>query len=234
MQVADCTAGERSGRRTRDGARPARARSQPATLGSRSTTAPTLSAEAGQFLQRRLSVPSRLLGEPGPDPAQLQALVELAVRVPDHGRLTPWRFVRVAGAARQALGERLVAIALTRDPHADAASLDKDRNRFSHAPVVLAVVASIVRGHKVPEQEQLLSAGLAAYNLLLGAQALGFGAQWLTGWAAYDAAVGALFGLAANESIVAFVHIGTPAGPPGERPRPQASTLLSDLKLPTT
>lgn len=192
-----------------------------------------MSAEAWEFLQHRLSVPSRLLGEPGPDPSQLQALLELAVRVPDHGRLTPWRFVRVAGPARQALGERLVAIALTRDPHADAATLEKDRQRFSHAPVVLAVIASIVRGHKVPEQEQLLSAGLAAYNLLLGAQALGFGAQWLTGWAAYDAAVGALFGLATNESIVAFVHIGTPSEPASERLRPDAASRIRDLDLPT-
>ncbi len=191
-----------------------------------------MSTEAWEFLQRRLSVASRLLSEPGPDPVQLQALLELAVRVPDHGRLTPWRFVRVAGAVRQALGERLVAIALTRDPQADAATLDKDRQRFTHAPLVLAVVASIVRGHKVPEREQLLSAGLAAYNLLLGAQALGFGAQWLTGWAAYDAAVGALFGLAPNESIVAFVHIGTPRESAAERARPAAASLLSDLSLP--
>jgi len=190
-----------------------------------------MSAQAWEFLQQRRSVPSRLLGEPGPDPAQLQALLELAVHVPDHGRLTPWRFVRVAGAARIALGEKLAAIALTRDPQADAATLDKDRKRFSQAPVVLAVVSSIVRGHKIPEQEQLLSAGLAAYNLLLGAHALGFGAQWLTGWVAYDAAVGALFGLAANESIVAFVHIGTPREPATERARPAVASLLSDLNL---
>jgi nitroreductase len=181
-----------------------------------------------EFLNRRLSVPSRLLGEPGPDDATVNALITLAARVPDHGRLAPWRFIRVAGEARHALGERLAALTRARDPEASAAALDKDRGRFSRAPLVIIVVARLTPGHKVPEQEQLLSAGLAAYNLLLGAEALGFGAQWLTGWPAYDAEVAEMLGLAANERIVAFVHIGTPTGPGIERPRPSASELLAD------
>ena len=180
------------------------------------------------FLNRRLSVPSRLLGEPGPDDATVDALITLAARVPDHGRLAPWRFIRVAGDARHALGERLAALTKARDPDAPAATLDKDRGRFNRAPLVIIVVARLTPGHKVPEQEQLLSAGLAAYNLLLGAEALGFGAQWLTGWPAYDAEVDAMLGLAANERVVAFIHIGTPTGPGIERPRPSASELLAD------
>lgn len=182
------------------------------------------------FLNRRLSVPSRLLGEPGPDDAAVEALVRLAARVPDHGRLAPWRFIRVAGEAREALGERLAALTKARDPDAPEAALEKDRGRFSRAPLVLVVVARLVPGHKVPEQEQLLSAGLAAYNLLLGAEALGFGAQWLTGWPAYDAEVATLLGLGANERVVAFVHVGTPTGPGVERPRPEPSELLSDWR----
>jgi nitroreductase len=180
------------------------------------------------FLNRRLSVPSRLLGEPSPDDATVEALITLAARVPDHGRLAPWRFIRVADDARHVLGERLAALTKARDPEAPAAALDKDRGRFNRAPLVIIVVARLTPGHKVPEQEQLLSAGLAAYNLLLGAEALGFGAQWLTGWPAYDAEVDAMLGLAANERIVAFIHIGTPTGPGVERPRPGASELLAD------
>jgi nitroreductase len=184
------------------------------------------------FLQRRLSVPSRQLGPPGPDAAQLDALLALAVRVPDHGRLTPWRFIRIAGDTRRAFGMRLADLMLARDPAADPAKVDKERNRYDAAPLVLAVVATITPNHKIPEQEQLLSAGLAAYNLLLGAQAMGFGAQWLTGWAAYDAEVGGWFGLAAHERIVALVHIGTPHEPAAERPRADAAARLSDLALP--
>jgi nitroreductase len=183
------------------------------------------------FLQHRVSVPSKALGEPGPDATQLKILLDLAVRVPDHGRLTPWRFIRIAGAQRAAFGTRLADLMLARDPAADPAKVDKERHRYAHAPLVLAVVASLTAGHKVPEQEQLLSAGLVAYNLLLGAQALGFGAQWLTGFAAYDAEVARWFGLAAHERIVAFVHIGTPREPGAERARPDALARLSDLAL---
>ena len=185
---------------------------------------------AMQFLQQRLSVPSRQLGEPGPDQAQIDRLLRLAVRVPDHGRLTPWRFVRIAGDARLRLGERLAALASERDPQAPAAAIEKDRNRFSYAPLVLAVVARITHNHKVPEQEQLLSAGCACYNLLLGAQAMGFGAQWLTGWAAYDAEVARWFGLGEDERIVGFVHIGTAREPAAERQRPDAPALLSEYQ----
>jgi nitroreductase len=192
-----------------------------------------MTSPALAFLQRRLSVPSKNLGEPGPDDTQLKTLLDLAVRVPDHGRLTPWRFIRIAGAQRAAFGRRLADLMLARDPAADPAKVDKERYRYDHAPLVLAVVACLTPGHKVPEQEQLLSAGLAAYNLLLGAQALGFGAQWLTGWAAYDAEVAGWLGVGTNERVVAFVHIGTPREPGVERARPEHATRLSDLELPT-
>lgn len=175
-------------------------------------------------LLQRLSVPSRLLGEPGPDEAQLHTLLSAAVRVPDHGKLTPWRFVRIRGTARRALGEVLAERQRERDPQCNPAVIEKDRQRFDHAPLILAVVASITREHKVPEQEQLLSAGCSCFSLLLAAQALGFGAQWLTGWAAYDPVVAARLGLGANEGIVGFIHIGTPreAAPDHARPDPMA------------
>jgi nitroreductase len=150
------------------------------------------------------------------------------VRVPDHGKLVPWRFVRIAGPARAALGERLVALQNARGVD-DPAVIEKDRHRFSHAPLVLAVIGRILPDHKIPEQEQLLSGGCVCFNLLLGAQALGFGAQWLTGWPAYDAAVGALLGLKEHERVIGFIHIGTPREAAPERQRPDPMALLSEL-----
>jgi len=191
---------------------------------------PTPNPHALQALLQRLSVPSRLLGEPGPDEAQVHTLLTAAVRVPDHGKLTPWRFIRIRGDERRKLGDVLAARQLERDPSAAPAVVEKDRQRFDHAPLVLAVVATLVPGHKVPEQEQLLSAGCSCFSLLQAAQALGFGAQWLTGWAAYDAVVAARLGLVGHERLVGFVHIGTPREPAPERPRPDPLSLLSDWK----
>lgn len=179
-------------------------------------------------LRQRRSIPSRLLGEPGPSPEQLSAMLVQAVRVPDHGKLAPWRFLRIQGPSRHVLGELLVARSLERDPAAPAAALEKDRLRFSHAPLVLAVIGRPTAGHKVPEQEQLLSGGAVCFALLQAAQALGFGAQWLTGWAAYDPVVRARLGLAGSETVLGFIHIGTATEAAPERQRPDPAGLLSD------
>jgi nitroreductase len=173
------------------------------------------------FLNSRRSTPARGLGEPGPSPTQIDILLTAAVRVPDHGKLTPWRLLLIRGDARRQLGENLAQIHQRKDPLVAAGQLQKDRERYTFAPLIIAVIARIDAEHpKVPAQEQLLSAGCVAYNLLLGAQALGFGAQWLTGWAAYDAEVAALLGLGANERVISFVHIGTPRENAAERGRP--------------
>ena len=181
-----------------------------------------------EFLRRRRSVPSRLLGEPGPTPAQVTALLAEVVRVPDHGKLAPWRFLSIQGTARHALGDLLAARALERVPMAAPAAVEKDRQRFSHAPLVLAVIARLTPGHKVPEREQLLSGGAVCFALLQGAQALGFGAQWLTGWAAYDPVVLARLGVGADEAVLGFVHIGTASADAPERQRPDPRALLSE------
>lgn len=182
------------------------------------------------FLLARRSVPARQLREPGPDDAQLAALLDAAIRVPDHGRLVPWRLLLIRGDARARLGERLAAIQARRQPDAPPAVIDKNRQRFGGgAPLIIAVAARLDPGHaKIPAQERLLSAGCVAYNLLLGAQALGFGAQWLTGWAAYDREVADVLGLDAPESVLAFIHIGTPAEAAPERVRPARSDVVSD------
>jgi len=181
-----------------------------------------------QALDERRSTPSRQLGEPGPDEATLLQMLRSAVRVPDHGKLVPFRFLRITGAARDALGEFLAARTRERDPGAPQAALDKDRQRFSFAPLVITVIARLQPGHKVPEQEQLLTAGCVCFALLQAAQAYGFGAQWLTAWMAYDPEVAAHLGLDAHERVVGFIHIGTPRLAAPERERPDPAALLED------
>ena len=184
------------------------------------------------LLNSRHSMPARQLGEPGPSPDQLQQLLAAAIRVPDHGKLMPFRLLLIRGTERIALGERLAELHRRKEPDVAESALTKDRERYTFAPLIVAVIARIDAQHaKIPAQEQLLSAGCVAYNLLLGAQALGFAAQWLTGWAAYDADAAILFGLAAHEHIVAFVHIGTAREEAPERTRPVLAELLSEWHL---
>src|SRR6476620_12514160 len=152
-------------------------------------------------LDARRSTPSRQLGAPGPDQTTLARMLQSAVRVPDHGKRVPFRFLRIAGDARLALGEALVARALERDRDSSEAVLDKDRHRFSHAPVVVAVIARLGPDEKIPESERFSCASCVCFALLQAAQACGFGAHWLTGWPAYDPAIAQVFGLAEDEHV---------------------------------
>ena len=182
-------------------------------------------------LTRRLSVPSRQLGEPGPSDVQLDELLRAAIRVPDHGKLVPWRLLLIRGDARRKLGATLAELHLRNEPEAPPSAIEKDRERYNYAPLIVAVIARIEENHpKIPAQEQLLSAGCVAYNLLIGAQALGFGAQWLTGWSAYDRDAALLLGLADNERVIAYVHIGTARESAPERNRPALESLVSEWK----
>jgi nitroreductase len=191
----------------------------------------TPSCDALAALDARRSVPSRQLGAPGPTPEQLLRMLASAVRVPDHGKLVPWRFLSIEGDARLRLGEFLVERAREIDAQAPAAAVEKDRLRFSFAPTIVAVIAHPTPGHKVPEIEQLLSGGAVCFALLQAAQALGFGAQWLTGWAAYDDRVRARLGVGDGERVLGFIHIGTAREPAPERVRPDPASLLGDLRL---
>jgi nitroreductase len=179
-------------------------------------------------LNARRSVPAKQLTTPAPDDATLERMLRAAVRVPDHGKRTPWRFLRIAGSARQALGDSLAARALERDPAAGAAMIDKDRLRFAHAPLVVAVIARLGPDEKIPESERFSSASCVCFALLQAAQACGFGAQWLTGWPAYDETILRLLGLGPDERIAGFIHIGTPKMEVPERERPDPRELLTD------
>ena len=187
-----------------------------------------LDSPALHALDARRSVPALQLGAPGPDPATLQRMLASAVRVPDHGKRVPFRFLRIAGEARHSLGDFLARRSRERDPTASDAQVDTDRQRFSHAPLIITVIASPTPSPKVPEQEQLMTAACVCFALLQAAQALGFGAQWLTAWMAFDPAVHAHLGLAEHERIAGFIHIGTPLIEVPERERPDPAALLQD------
>lgn len=177
------------------------------------------------FLLERCSVPARQLESPGPDAEELEHLLTAAIRVPDHGKLTPWRMIVLQGPAKLEFGQRMLELAIARDPELPPARREKESRRYTFAPLVIAVIAHVQEG-RIPKQEQVLSAGCVAHNLLLGAQAMGYGAQWLTGWAAYDRDAAHLLGLAGNESVVGFVHIGTPALDVPMRDRPPLDDIV--------
>jgi nitroreductase len=179
------------------------------------------------YLLSRRSVGIAFLKEPGPDAAELEQILTIGTRVPDHGKITPWRLVLIEGEARQQAGERLAEIAARNNPDLDAASLDIERQRFLPAPLTIGVISSPQDHPKVPEFEQLLSAGNVAFNLLHAAQALGFGASWVTRWYAFDAEAGAMLGARPGERFVGFVHIGTPTAVIEDRPRPALSDIVS-------
>ncbi|GAB2511046.1 nitroreductase family protein [Lysobacter humi (ex Lee et al. 2017)] len=179
-------------------------------------------------LDARRSVPAMQLCDPGPDDAALLRMLRSAVRVPDHGKRVPWRFVRIQGAARAALGERLAARSRERDPAASDAVIEKDRQRFLHAPVVVAVLARQGEDPKIPASERLLSAGCVCFALLQAAQALGYGACWYTGWAAYDDGIRRTLRVADDEVVAGYIHIGTIRQRAPERDRPDPAALLTD------
>lgn len=179
-------------------------------------------------LDARRSVPAMQLRDPGPDPGQVLRMLSSAVRVPDHGKRVPWRFIRIQGEARRALGERLAARTCERDPEASDAVVEKDRQRFLHAPLILTVVADQGDDAKIPASERLLSAGCVCFALLQAAQALGYGATWLTGWAAYDPQIRRTLGVKDTEVVAGFIHIGSIAQAVPERDRPDPSLLITD------
>ncbi len=181
--------------------------------------------EAMEALLSRSSVPAKLLGEPAPAGDDLDDILSAAVRAPDHGGMQPWRFILVRGAARHRLGEVFVEALLKRQPDADADAIEKERNRPLRSPLIIVICAALKADDpKVPEIEQILSAGAAAQNMLNAAHAKGYGAILLTGANAYDPHVAQALGLKPSERIVCFAYLGTPIKKlsPKRRPDPRA------------
>jgi nitroreductase len=180
------------------------------------------SPETLELLTRRRSTAAINLGEPGPSEQQIEHLLGIAGRVPDHGKLAPWRFILFDGEARASFGNILGKIYSATTPEATAEQIRCEQERFVRAPLVIAVISSVLERHKVPVWEQELSAGAVCQNLLIAASAMGFAAQWLTEWYAYDPDVKDLMGLRSGERIAGFVYIGTASEQPVERNRGRA------------
>jgi nitroreductase len=178
------------------------------------------------YLATRRSGRPREMVAPGPSEAELEEIVALAMRTPDHGKLAPWRFVTVAKDQRQAFAALLMRALDENDPQANAAHRAKALE-FAHSGEALVVMLSApVAGHKIAVWEQELSAGAAAMNLLHAANAHGYVGGWLTGWAAYDPTVRAAFAQGPDERITGFFFIGSPGRPLEERPRPDPARIV--------
>jgi nitroreductase len=169
-----------------------------------------------------------MLGEPGPSREQLDTILTAAVRVPDHKKLEPWRFIVFEGDARAAFGRILLKACLTVDKQApSAARLEMERTRLLRAPTVVAVISRVTPDAAAPEWEQILSCGAACFNLCLAANALGFATSWVTEWYSYSADVRAGLKLAPNERIAGFIYIGTAKEQQPDRDRPQLAKIVT-------
>jgi len=183
--------------------------------------------DAIDLLKTRRSIKPREMSGPGPSPAELETILTIGARVPDHGKLTPWRFVIFEGDGRVRAGDVIARVFARNNPQATPAELDVEKRRLTDAPLVIAVV-SFTRPHpKVPAWEQELSAGASAMNIVTAASALGYGANWLTGWFAFDRDVLEGLGLKPDEKLAGFIHIGNVSKPSEDRPRPALSEIVT-------
>jgi len=183
--------------------------------------------DAIELLKTRRSVKPREMSGPGPSPAELETILTIGARVPDHGKLAPWRFIIFEGDARQRAGEVIAKVFARKNPGAAAADVETERKRLTDAPLVIGIVSFTKPHPKVPAFEQELSAGASVMNIVTAATALGYGACWLTGWFAFDRDVLDGLGLKPDEKLAGFVHIGKPTRPSEDRPRPVLSEIVT-------
>ena len=184
------------------------------------------------FMLARSSAPISELHAPAPSDAEIETILRIASRVPDHGRLAPWRFILYRGEARVRIGEMLADLAERREGPLPESRRQQELSRFARAPLVIGVVSSPKESPKIPQWEMFLSGGAAAMNLMIAANALGYGTNMITNWYSGTEEGRALLGLAPHEQVIGFVHIGTHEGPGFERPRPDVSTLYADYSGP--
>lgn len=180
-----------------------------------------------ELLLTRRSVAPRLLSAPSPTPDEVRTLLTIASRVPDHGRVIPWRFIVITPEGGARLGELIASTFLTDHPDALPATIEAERGRLLRAPLVIVIVSSPHDSPKAPELEQILSAGAAGMSLLIAANAMGYGANWHTEWYAYNRIILSELGLKDDERIAGFVHIGTAIERPGDRARPMLDEIVT-------
>ncbi|WP_114356601.1 MULTISPECIES: nitroreductase family protein [Rhodopseudomonas] len=180
-----------------------------------------------EFFKTRRSVKPREMTGPGPSPDELETILTIGARVPDHGKIAPWRFIVFEGDARARAGEVIAEVFARKHPEATAAEIAAEKARLCEAPLVIAVVSSPKPHPKVPVWEQELSAGASCMNIVSAATALGYGANWLTGWIAFDPEVLSRLGLRGDEKLAGFIHIGTRPKDIEDRPRPTLNEIVT-------
>jgi nitroreductase len=183
--------------------------------------------DAIELLKTRRSVKPREMTGPGPSPAELDTILTIGARVPDHGKLAPWRFILFEGDARIRAGEIIASVFAKKNPQASTADIEVEKKRLTDAPLVIGIVSFTKPHPKVPAWEQELSAGASAMNIVTAATALGYGACWLTGWFAFDRDVLDGLGLKADEKLAGLIHIGKPTKSNDDRPRPDLSAIVT-------
>lgn len=179
------------------------------------------------YLETRRSIPAFQMTEPGPSRAEIEDMLKLASRVPDHGKLAPWRFIVYSGAVRERMSLELADIAMANKPDMAEDMIAVEKTRLTRAPVVIAVVSRAAPHVKIPEWEQVLSAGAVCLNLVMAANALGYASNWLTEWFAFDERAYRVLGISGDEKVAGFIHIGTPKMHSGERPRPELADIVT-------
>ena len=180
-----------------------------------------------EYLKTRRSVTLPNLAAPGPNADQLKELLQIGARVPDHGKLAPWRFVIFEGEAREQAGDKLAEIFTKQNPEAKERAIEAERNQFLPAPLTIGVVCAAKEHPKIPIIEQQLAAGCACFNLVHGANALGFKAHWVTRWFAFNPEAAQALGAGEGEFFAGFVHVGTPTIEMEDRVRPDLDEIVS-------
>ncbi|TYC56391.1 nitroreductase [Rhodobacterales bacterium] len=186
------------------------------------------SPETLEFLRTRRSHPSVTMTGPGPDKAEIEDILTIAARVPDHGKLAPWRFILYPASEGKRIGEALTALHERKHGPLEGEMRTKELTRFTRAPVIIGVLSTAADHPKIPLWEQQLSAGAVCMNLVTAAAASGFVSQWLTEWYSFDEEAARYLGAREGERFAGFIQIGTPTLPPVERPRPALADLITN------
>lgn len=181
------------------------------------------------FLKSRKSASAKTMSGPGPSADQLTEILNIAVRVPDHGKLSPWRFVLIEGEGRARMGEGFAQVWAKNNPSHSSESLNFQHGLFMRAPMILVVVSTAAVHSKIPIWEQQMSAASVCYNAVLAATAMGFDAQWQSDWVAYDQGAKAVMGVAAQERVAGIIYFGTTTVALEDRPRPDVASLLTRI-----